>query len=354
MDNCFHNWGDLKTVLVGDILPPYIYNDLPKNIKEPLIQITKETQEDLNFMCETLINYGVNVVRPNVESYMEQDDFTSAGDHLDKRNKLPGQPFAVRNHLLRWHDKIFVGADFVWKNYAEQALKDYKDNIIIHGDFCASDVFRLGKDIIIDTENQNTRFVEFLKQYRVKTDLDVNIHTASIGGHSDSSVCPIKPGLLLTRFEVDLYKESFKDWTIHKLPHYLPNDHYKFHRLHEDFSFKLTNNSKEEAVDFVKKYLTHWIGYSEETTFEVNMLHVNPTTVITSHVNKDVVNLLNTHGIEVVHCPLRHKYFWDGGSHCVTFDIERNSEPKDLFGYSADKDFGQLWRDINVVGRLHN
>ena len=34
MDNCFHNWGDLKTVLVGDILPPYIYNDLPKNIKE--------------------------------------------------------------------------------------------------------------------------------------------------------------------------------------------------------------------------------------------------------------------------------------------------------------------------------
>ena len=38
MDNCFHNWGDLKTVLVGDILPPYIYNDLPKNIKEPLIQ----------------------------------------------------------------------------------------------------------------------------------------------------------------------------------------------------------------------------------------------------------------------------------------------------------------------------
>ncbi len=205
MDNCFHNWGDLKTVLVGDILPPYIYNDLPKNIKEPLIQITKETQEDLNFMCETLINYGVNVVRPNVESYMEQDDFTSAGDHLDKRNKLPGQPFAVRNHLLRWHDKIFVGANFVWKNYAEQALKDYKDNIIIHGDFCASDVFRLGKDIIIDTENQNTRFVEFLKQYRVKTDLDVNIHTASIGGHSDSSVCPIKPGLLLTRFEVDLY-----------------------------------------------------------------------------------------------------------------------------------------------------
>ena len=47
MNNCFHNWGELQTVLVGDILPPYIYNDLPKNIREPLIQITKETQEDL-------------------------------------------------------------------------------------------------------------------------------------------------------------------------------------------------------------------------------------------------------------------------------------------------------------------
>ena len=117
MNNCFHNWGELQTVLVGDILPPYIYNDLPKNIREPLIQITKETQEDLNFMCETLINYGVDVVRPNVKAYMEQDGFTSAGDHLNIRNKLPGQPFAVRNHLLRWHDKIFVGANFVWQNY---------------------------------------------------------------------------------------------------------------------------------------------------------------------------------------------------------------------------------------------
>ena len=58
------------------------------------------------------------------------------------------------NHLLRWHDKIFVGANFVWQNYAEECLKDYRDNIVLHGDFRASDIFRLGKDPIVDTENQ--------------------------------------------------------------------------------------------------------------------------------------------------------------------------------------------------------
>lgn len=353
MDNCFHNWGELKTVLVGDILPPEIYHDLEHNIRDPLVKITEETQEDLDFMCDTLSKHGVKVLRPDVKKFMEADGFTSAGDNLHNRNKLPAQPFAVRNHLLRWHDKIFVGANFVWQNYAEDVLKDYRDDVIIYDGFCASDIFRLGKDLVIDTENQNHKFVEFLRKYRLKTDLDVNIHTASIGGHSDSSVCPIKPGLVLTRFEVDLYKDSFKDWEIYRLPHYLPKDHYKFHRLHEDFSFRIVNDN-EEAVRFVKQYLTHWIGYSEETTFEVNMLHINPTTVITSHVNKDVTNLLNTHGIEVIHCPLRHKYFWDGGSHCVTFDIERTSEPNDLFGYNTDKDFGQLWRDINVVDRLRD
>ena len=37
-------------------------------------------------MCETLINYGVNKRKTECRVYMEQDDFTSAGDHLDKRN----------------------------------------------------------------------------------------------------------------------------------------------------------------------------------------------------------------------------------------------------------------------------
>jgi N-dimethylarginine dimethylaminohydrolase len=346
MDNCFHNWGELSKVLVGDVLPASVYEGLPTQIKNCLVQITEETQEDLNNMCSVLESHGVKVVRPNVRTYMENEGFTLAEQTIAERKQLPGQPFAVRNHLLRWHDKIFVGANWAWENYGKEALNKHTDNVVLFDYFCASDVFRLGKDLLIDTENKdNIPFVDWIKKYRNFQQLDVNIHTASIGGHSDSSVCPIKPGLLLTRYEVDQYSDTFKGWEIHKLPHYMPKDLERYHRLWEDFSFKLVNEPQQEAVDFIKQYLTHWIGYSQETTFEVNMLHINPTTVITSHTNDKVTKLLNNNNIEVIHCPLRHKYFWDGGSHCVTFDIDRKSEPEDLFNRTEDLDFGELWRE---------
>ena len=46
MENCFHNWGELKTVLLGDVLPSSVYDGLSPNIKNCLTQITEETQED--------------------------------------------------------------------------------------------------------------------------------------------------------------------------------------------------------------------------------------------------------------------------------------------------------------------
>lgn len=345
MDNCFHNWGELSKVLVGDVLPASVYDGLPTQIKNCLVQITEETQEDLDNMCSVLRSYGVKVVRPNIHNYMERQGFTLAEQTIAEDKKLPGQPFAVRNHLLRWHDKIFVGAKWVWDDY-EQLLEQHKDDIIMFDYFCASDIFRLGKDLLIDTENKtNIPFVNWLKKYRALHELDVNIHTASIGGHSDSSVCPIKPGLLLTRFEIDNYSDTFAGWEIHKLPHYKPKDVWRYHRLWEDVSFKLVNEAEQEAVDFIKQYLTHWVGNSEETTFEVNMLHINPTTVITSHVNDEVTKLLNKNNIEVIHCPLRHKYFWDGGSHCVTFDLDRTRNADDLFNRKEDLNFGDLWKE---------
>ncbi|MBR20424.1 MAG: hypothetical protein CMA64_09830 [Euryarchaeota archaeon] len=346
MENCFHNWGELKTVLLGDVLPSSVYEGLSPSVKNCLTQITEETQEDLHNMASVMEEYDVKVLRPDVNSYMKKQNFTLAEETIAERKKLPGQPFAVRNHLLRWHDKIFVGANWAWEDYAEEVLKPWKDDVIIFDYFCASDIFRLGKDLIIDTENKdNIPFVEWLRKYKKLHDLDVNIHTAGMGSHSDSSVCPVKPGMLLTRFEIDHYSDTFAGWEIEKLPHYIPSDLDRYHRLWEDFSFKLTHEPEQEAVDFIQTYLKHWIGYSEETTFEVNMLHLNPETVITSHANNSVTKMLNNNGVEVIHCPLRHKYFWDGGSHCVTFDIDRVSEAEDLFGHTTDINFGDLWKE---------
>ena len=37
------------------------------------------------------------------------------------------------------------------------------------------------------------------------------------------------------------------------------------------------------------------------------------------------------HKVEPVHVPWRHRYFWDGGLHCITLDLYRDGVQKDYF-----------------------
>ena len=82
MENCFHNWGELKTVLLGDVLPSKVYDGLSPNVKNCLTQITEETQEDLHNMASVMEEYDVKVLRPDVNSYMKKQNFTLAEETI--------------------------------------------------------------------------------------------------------------------------------------------------------------------------------------------------------------------------------------------------------------------------------
>ena len=87
----------------------------------------------------------------------------------------------------------------------------------------------------------------------------------------------------------------------------------------------------QDVIDCVETWLSHWVGYVEETVFDVNMLTIDPTNVIVNNYNEKVFEAFDRHGITPHIVPFRHRYFWDGGIHCITLDLARQGEKQDFF-----------------------
>jgi N-dimethylarginine dimethylaminohydrolase len=84
-------------------------------------------------------------------------------------------------------------------------------------------------------------------------------------------------------------------------------------------------------IDYVETWFKDWVGYSEESVFDVNVLNIDEKNVIVNGYNKTVFDTFERYGITAHICPIRHRYFWDGGIHCVTLDLDRLGSKKDWF-----------------------
>ena len=76
-------------------------------------------------------------------------------------------------------------------------------------------------------------------------------------------------------------------------------------------------------TDFVDTYLKDWVGFMEESIFEVNMLSINENTILSINYQKEVHDKLKSVGIEPIYTRFRHRHFWDSGLHCLTLDTYR-------------------------------
>jgi hypothetical protein len=87
----------------------------------------------------------------------------------------------------------------------------------------------------------------------------------------------------------------------------------------------------DEFTEYVETWMSHWVGYVEETVFDVNMLVIDENNVICNGYNEQVFQAFDRHNITPHIVNFRHRYFWDGGLHCVTADIHREGAQKDYF-----------------------
>ena len=128
---------------------------------------------------------------------------------------------------------------------------------------------------------------------------DVTIQTFNFysGVHIDSTITPLKEGTVIVngnRVNKDNLPRVFKDWEVIFVNEVVPQNFYQY------------------------PYASKWIA--------LNMLVVEPGTVIVDRAQTELIELLETkYKMIVIPMQLRHSRTLGGGFHCVTLDFTRKS-----------------------------
>jgi len=371
--NCNTGFQPLVECWLGDCYCPdffdYIENDSVRNV---LRQITEETIEDLENIREILESYGTTVNRPKVfdfehvynvykvgreclddnleirkdlvlDKWPKLKDINGVREHLDNYNihespgNLTSPPLMVRDEQIVIDNSMYrLTRKDVRKDHgdfpATQAgleplfnnLRKYTGNIVDKLPFSNSNdapsIVRLGDTIILD--GLPTDIYKYFKT-QLK---DYTIITAYNDGHSDGIYNPIKPGVWISNGEALQFKKYFPNWDVYYLPDAQWSDMSPFLEVRDKVKGKWWVPGEEhndELIDFVDSWFGEWVGFCEETVWDVNVLVINPETVLCMTENKDLFKWFRSHNIEPIVAPFRHRFFWDGGLHCLTLDIHR-------------------------------
>jgi glycine amidinotransferase len=197
----------------------------------------------------------------------------------------------------------------------------------------AATTTRAGKDIYLGTETYNQDRSGDLEQCKSMYP-QYRWHIINTGGHSDGTYCPVCPGLIVSLKDIPTYAQTFPGWEVVYLPGQSWDKVDAFSQLKEKNAGKWWVPGEElndDFTDFVESWLNHWVGYVEETVFDVNMLVIDQKNVVCNNYNKQVFDALERHGVTPHIINFRHRYFWDGGLHCITSDIHREGTMQDYF-----------------------
>lgn len=369
-------WDPLNVCIVGKSYPPEFYSFIKNSrVRTVMEQIAQETEEDYQELITLLEKFGVEVLRPNID--LDVEAYTQGG-------KIQPPPMTPCDFSIMVGDRFFhtwaselqvyqdIAADH-WpdiNSYAEfltvplhiqeEVLEHCKNNTFPHihayqhildkisaqGNSVIERpwpecgpvlnramVSRIGKDLYFGTETYNSDASELAGKYRDWFP-DYRTHVINTGGHADGTYCPVKPGLIVSLYDIPNYADTFPDWEVVYLPGQSWAKVLPFLELKEKNRGKWWVPGQEqntEFTDFVESWLAHWVGYVEETVFDVNMLVIDEKNVVCNNYNKDVFDAFCRHGITPHVVNFRHRYFWDGGLHCITSDLNRTGPQQDYF-----------------------
>ena len=158
----------------------------------------------------------------------------------------------------------------------------------------AANICRLGDTwLFLESASGNRAAYEWLcAQF---PDINIELCNFYAGVHIDSTIVPINEGLVMLnahRVTPDNCPRAFDDWEKIWVDDVVTQSFYKY------------------------PYASKWIG--------MNLLAVDPKTVIVDAAQTRIMDLLDLVGIEVIPLTLRHSRTLGGGFHCVTLDLFRN------------------------------
>ena len=302
MISSYNEWSPLKKSVVGSATdanwpvndPVFSQEGEKTTWKESPVprgpvpqRIIEETNEDLDSLVTALISCGVEVVRPDPLNFQVHDGLYN----YCPRDRLlvygstivdPAMMYPCRDMELQCYHDIVDSADrYLFMPRNEGFVLD------------AANVCRLGdKMLFLESASGNRAAYNWLcDQF---PDVTIELCNFYAGVHIDSTIVPLREGLVLinaSRVNFDNVPRVFDGW--HKI---WVND--------------------VVAQDFYQyPYASKWIA--------MNMLVVDPHTVICDRNQTELIKTLQAYKFEVIPLELRHSRTLGGGFHCVTLDLQR-------------------------------
>jgi N-dimethylarginine dimethylaminohydrolase len=298
----FNEWDPLRSVVVGradhanwPTKDPVFRSESERTLwkETPLPSgpvpdwIIKEANEDLDQLVGVLRSLNVEVLRPNdldfqeldgMYNYCPRDRLFVYGDTIVN----PAMMYPCRDMEIECYKDIAdAAANYVFMPRHEGMTLD------------AANIARLNnKWIFLESASGNRAAYDWLCTQFPTVDIElVNFYA---GVHIDSTIVPLREGLVLvngSRVNPENLPRVLKDWEV------------------------IYCNHVEEQGFFQYPYASKWIA--------LNMLVVNPHTIIVDKNQPMLIDFLEKNQFTVVPMQLRHSRTLGGGFHCVTLDLHR-------------------------------
>jgi N-dimethylarginine dimethylaminohydrolase len=248
--------------------------------------IIDETNEDLDGLCDVLRQANVVVHRPTDLDFVAVDGMYN---------------YCPRDRLLIAGDVIVdTNMHYPCRNIETDALQAVMANNKIltmprESDFVldAANVCRLNDSwLVLESAGGNRAALNWLREQFPQVKIEMCNFYAGV--HIDSTIVPIREGLVLlngTRVNDANCPEVFRSWDKIYVDDVVAQGFYQY------------------------PYASKWVG--------MNMLAVNPDTVIMDQNQPDLIAQLEQRKFTVIPLELRHSRTLGGGFHCVTLDLVR-------------------------------
>jgi len=282
------NWPQSDPVFAREMANSTWTESEPPN--GPVAQhIIDETNRELDTLCETLLRYGATVYRPRPMDFVERkglynycprDRLLIAGDTVVDVNMM----YQCRNQEIENYYRLLADAQNIYTMPRNQGMV-----------LDAANVCRLGDTwLFLESASGNIRAHEWLQSKF--PNIKIELCNFYAGVHIDSTITPLREGLVMLNASrvtpqncPKVFKEWEKIWVTDEI--IVPQSFDSF------------------------PYASKWIA--------MNMLVLDPETVIIDAAQSQLIDILKTYGIDSIPLTLSHSRTLGGGFHCVTLDTRR-------------------------------
>lgn len=298
----YNEWDPLRSIVVGSArhanwptTDPVFAQESEKTLwKETPVPtgpvpewIVNEAEAELDDLAKKLSDLGVEVHRPTemdfvslngMYNYCPRDRLLVAGTTIVD----PAMMYPCRDmELAAYHDIVDSAEQYLHMPRNEGMTLD------------AANVCRLGDTwLYLESASGNKKAYDWLcEQF---PNINIELCNFYAGVHIDSTIVPLREGLVLVnaaRVTSETLPQVFRDWEVLYVDTVVEQGFYQY------------------------PYASKWIA--------LNMLVVNPTTVIMDADQAELRYALETRGFEVIPHKLSHSRTLGGGFHCVTLDLWR-------------------------------